>query len=324
VEVETLVEEAVTTSAIEGEQLPRDAVRSSVARRLGLDYAGLPTPQRNVDGVVEMLLDATARYSQPLTAERIKGWQAALFPTGYSGIYSIVVGDWRNDLEPMQVVSGPIGNEHVHYEAPPASRVPAEMDRFLAWWSSESTSLAGMVRAAVAHLRFETIHPFDDGNGRVGRALVEMALAQAEERPRRFYSLSSQIHAEQAGYYDAIEAAQTGDGDITGWMAWFLGCVARAIRRSDQIVKTAVEKARFWRRAPQGLNERQTKVINRLLDGGPGGFEGGLTNRTYCGMTKASKPTATRDLADLLARNILIRAGRGRGVRYDLNWDRVR
>jgi Fic family protein len=321
-EVDTVVDEAVTTSAIEGEKLPRDAVRSSVTRQLGLDHAGLPTPSRNVDGVVEMLLDATLNHAQPLTVERLKGWQAALFPTGYSGIHKIVVGDWRGGPEPMQVVSGRPGKERVHFVAPPASRVPAEMDQFLHWWSGESNDLAGMIRAAVGHLWFETVHPFEDGNGRVGRALVDMALAQAEGRSRRLYSLSSQILAEGHGYYQAIEAAQSSGGDITKWVTWFLDCVARAIGRSEATVQTAVAKGHFWQRAAgHELNARQTKLINRLLDAGPGGFVGGLTNKKYCGMTKASKATATRDLTDLLNRGILVRVGQKRGTRYNLNWE---
>ncbi|MBW2733872.1 MAG: Fic family protein [Deltaproteobacteria bacterium] len=324
-EVETIVDEAVTTSAIEGENLPPDAVRSSIARRLGLDHAGLPTPPRNVDGVVEMLLDATLNHALPLTHERLKGWQAALFPTGYSGIRKIVVGDWRGGLEPMQVVSGQLGAERVHFVAPPAHRVPAEMDQFLHWWSVDSKDLTGMIRAAVGHLWFETIHPFEDGNGRVGRALVDMALAQEEGRSHRLYSLSSQILAEGRAYYQAIEAAQSGSGDITSWLTWFLGCVARAIERSEASVQTAVAKGQFWQRAVgHELNARQTKLINRLLDAGPGGFKGGLTNKKYCAMTKASKATATRDLTDLLNRGILVRVGQKRGTRYDLNWELTR
>lgn len=324
VEAEALVEEAVTTSAIEGELLPHDAVRSSVARRLGLKHAGMPRPPRHVDGVVEMLLDATARHHEPLTAGRLKGWQAALFPTGYSGISKIVVGDWRVS-GPMQVVSGPFERQRVHYEAPPAERVSEEMERFLEWWSTESRGLAGMVRAGVAHLRFETIHPFEDGNGRVGRALVDLALAQAEGQSRRFYSLSSQILEERDAYYRVIERTQKGGGDVTDWLTWFLGCVARAIQRSELAVQSAVTRARFWQHdAAHALNQRQAKVVDRLLQAGQGGFEGGLTNRKYRGTTKASKVTATRDLADLVTRRILVQIGRGRATRYELNWALVR
>lgn len=323
VEVEALVEEAVTTSAIEGERLSRDAVRSSVARRLGLDAAGLPTPPRDVDGLVEMLLDATGRYDQPLTAERLKGWQAALFPTGYSGLSRIRAGEWRDG--PMQVLSGPVGRERVHFEAPPAERVPEEMGRLLSWWMSESSGLVGMVRAGVAHLWFETIHPFEDGNGRVGRALADMALAQAEKCRRRFYSLSSQIHEERDDYYGVIEKAQKGDGDITEWLTWFLGCVRRAVERSGQEVEKALRKTRFWQHlSVRELNGRQVKAVTRLLEAGPGGFEGGLTNQKYRGMTNASKVTATRDLSDLLGHGILVQSGEGRGTRYELNWTLLR
>ncbi|MBI5544285.1 MAG: Fic family protein [Deltaproteobacteria bacterium] len=319
-EVEALVEEAVTTSAIEGERLSREAVRSSVARRLGLDSAGLPTPPRHVDGLVEMLLDATGRHDEPLTAERLKGWQAALFPTGYSGLSRIRAGEWRDG--PMQVVSGPIGRERVHFEAPPAERVAEEIQRLLAWWESSAGNLNGMVRAGVAHLWFETIHPFEDGNGRVGRALADMALAQAEKRRRRFYSLSSQINEERSAYYQAIEEAQGGGGDITPWLTWFLACVRRAIERSGREVEAALKRARFWQRpSAYGLNERQAKAMARLLEAGPGGFQGGLTNQKYRGMTKASKVTATRDLTDLLGRGLLVQRGEGRSTRYELNWE---
>lgn len=320
-EVEALVEEAVTTSAIEGERLPRDAVRSSVARRLGLETAGMRTPPRDVDGLVEMLLDATTHHDRPLTAERLKGWQAALFPTGYSGVTKIRAGEWRDG--PIQVLSGPIGRERVHYEAPPAERVFREVERLLSWWESESGSLVGVVRAGVAHLWFETIHPFEDGNGRVGRALADMALAQAEKRRRRFYSLSSQISRERDDYYRVIEEAQKGDGDLTAWLVWFLGCVRRAVERSAQEVQKALQKTRFWQRAGAHLNERQVKVVTRLLEAGPGGFEGGVTNRKYRGMTKASKVTATRDLSELLSRGILVQFGEGRGTRYELNWELI-
>jgi Fic family protein len=322
-QAEALVEEAVTTSAIEGARLSRDAVRSSVAWRLGLDQAGLVSVPRDVDGVVELLLDATTGYQRPLTAERLCGWQAALFPTGYSGLSRIVVGAWRTG--PMQVVSGAMGKQRVHFEAPPADRIPAEMDGFLNWWAGESTRLSAMVRAAVAHLRFETVHPFEDGNGRVGRALIDMALAQGEREPRRFYSLSAQIHEERADYYRALEQAQRGDGEITGWIVWFLGCVARALDRSQVTMRAAVDKGRFWRRiAEHPLNDRQRKVVNRLLELGRGGFEGGLTNRKYRGLTKAPKATAIRDLADLLQRGIIVRDGSGRSTRYHLNWDLIR
>ena len=319
IEVESLVEEAVTTSAIEGEQLPRPAVRSSVARRLGLSTAGLPAPSRSVEGVVEVLVDATSNFDKPLTMKRLKGWQAALFPGGYSGINRIRVGQWRKG--PMQVISGPLGKERVHFEAPPAHEVNDEIKRFLRWWKTSHGQMHGIIRAGVAHLRFETIHAFEDGNGRVGRALADMALAQAEEQPRRFYSLSAQIHGERDEYYRNLEQAQKGDGEVTGWLIWFLGCLERSLERSQLQVQRALVRTRFWQHlAGQSLNPRQVKAVDRLLEAGPGGFEGGLTNVKYRRMTKTSKVTATRDLADLAQREILVREGEGRATRYDVNW----
>lgn len=316
--IETIVDEVVTTSAIEGERLERDEVRSSVARKLGLNYAGLPNPSRRVEGIVEMMLDATINHSRPLTAKRLRGWQAALFPTGYSGISEISVGKWRS--ESMRVVSGHAGNENIHFEAPPAKAVSAEMKAFISWWNGPSRKLPGMVRAAVAHLRFETIHPFEDGNGRVGRALVDMALAEDEQQPSRFYSVSAQMYEERSSYYKEIERAQTGDGDITKWIGWFLGCVHRAVERSHNLLQIAFVKQEFWRKIGNELNDRQSKVINRLLDDGPAGFEGGLTNRKYRSMTKAAPATATRDLAELSSLGIILKVGQGRSVKYELNW----
>ena len=318
-EVESLVEEAVTTSAIEGEQLPRKAVRSSVARRLGLSTAGLPTPSRSVDGVVDVLVDATTNYGKQLTMKRLKGWQAALFPGGYSGINKIRVGQWRTG--PMQVVSGPQGKEQIHFEAPPAEAVSEEVKSFLQWWKQSLGKLHGVIRAGVAHLCFETIHPFEDGNGRVGRALADMALAQAEKQPRRFYSLSAQILEERDEYYLNLEKVQKGDGEITAWLIWFLGCLERSLGRSQLQVQKALVRTRFWQHlAGQELNSRQAKALDRLLEAGKGGFEGGLSNAKYRRMTKAAKVTATRDLADLVQRGIMFRKGEGRATRYDLNW----
>ena len=318
-EVESLVEEAVTTSAIEGEQLPRKAVRSSVARRLGLSTAGLPAPSRSVDGVVEVLLDATANFEKPLTLKRLKGWQAALFPGGYSGMNKIRVGQWRTG--PMQVVSGPHGNERIHFEAPPAEVVNEEVKRFLQWWKNSPGRLHGVIRAGIAHLRFETIHPFEDGNGRVGRVLADMALAQAEAQPRRFYSLSAQVLEERDEYYRNLEKVQKGNGEITGWILWFLGCLERSLERSQLQVQKALVRTRFWQHlAGQDLNSRQAKAVDRLLEAGKDGFEGGLSNAKYRRMTKAAKVTASRDLADLVQRGIMIRKGEGRATRYDLNW----
>ncbi len=321
-QAELLTQEGVATAAIEGEHLNRQAVRSSVARRLGLPTAGLPTAERHVDGLVQMLLDATMGYKNPLTPNRLFGWHAALFPTGYSGLVEIAVGRWRESNEPMQVVSGPMGREHVHYEAPPSLQVPKEMDRFLTWWAAPPANLDGLVRAALAHLWFVTIHPFEDGNGRIARAITDMALAQDEGSGQRLYSMSQQIQAESEAYYTVLERTQKSDGDATGWLAWFLECLARAIARSEKQVALALSHSEFWQHhAEAGLNPRQVKVVKRLLEAGPGGFEGGMTNRKYVGMAKVSRETAKRDLADLVAKGILRKnQGGGRSVSYSLVW----
>jgi Fic family protein len=322
-QVEILTEEAVKTAAIEGESLDRGSVRSSAARRLGLPTAGLPAAPRQVEGLVEVLLDATRNYHEPLTAERLKGWQAALFPTGYSGMHRVRSGDWRGEETPMQVVSGPIGRETVHYEAPPGARIPAEVDGFLAWWMKSREAMDGLLRAGVAHFRIVTIHPFEDGNGRIARALTDMALAQDEDLPARFYSLSSQIMAERDAYYAVLEKVQKGDGDITAWLEWFLGCFERAVERSEDLLAGVLLKARFWQRhAGAGISERQRKVLNRLLDAGPGGFEGGLTTRKYAGLAGVSKPTAQREIADLVGKGMLRpNPGGGRSTSYDVAWE---
>jgi Fic family protein len=307
-QADVLAEEALTTAAIEGERLDRAAVRSSVARRLGLPTAGLPAADRHIEGLVEMLIDATSNHADPLTSERLKGWQAALFPSGYSGIARIVTGDWRGGKEPMQVVSGPIGKETLHYEAPPAEDVEGMVEEFLEWFRKSQGILDGLVRAAIAHFWFVSIHPFQDGNGRIARTIADMALAQDENSDCRLYSLSAQIEADRNDYYDVLERTQKGDGDITEWIVWFLECLERAIRRSEVEVHKAADKARMWQEiAHLGLNERQRKAINRLFESGPGGFEGGLTNRKY--------------IADLVAKGVLIRnPGGGRSASYSLAW----
>lgn len=321
-QAEVLTTEALTTAAIEGEKLDLESIRSSVARRLGLPTAGLPTSERHIDGLVEMLVDATRNHAEPLTMSRLKGWQAALFPTGYSGTSRIVVGEWRLGEASMQVISGPIGRETIHYEAPPAERVEGEVKRFLEWFRSSQSQLDGLVRAGVAHFWFVTIHPFQDGNGRIARAIAEMALAQDENNGRRLYSMSAQIKAEWGAYYDILERTQKGGGDITAWIAWFLECLERAIRRSESEVQKSLDKARLWQHiAHLGLNERQRKVVNRLFEAGPGGFQGGLTNRKYRGISKTTRETAKRDIADLAAKGILVRnPGGGRSVSYELVW----
>jgi Fic family protein len=320
---DVLVEEAVQTSAIEGERLDERAVRSSVARQLGLPSAGLPV-SRDADGLVSVLLDATRKYDQEISGERLQGWQAALFPTGFSGMHRIVVGAWRGG-EPMRVVSGPMGREMVHFEAPPAECVAAEMETFLTWWRDSRGATEGILRAAVAHLYFLTIHPFEDGNGRIARALTDMALAQDEQEPQRFYSLSSQIMAERDAYYDILEKTQKGDGEITAWLLWFLGCMNRALQGAEQRLGNVLVKAEFWHRhAGLPLSERQRKVINRLLDAGIGGFEGGLTTRKYISLANVSRATAFREIVQLLEWGMIRQnpgGGRaGRNVSYDIVW----
>ena len=324
---EVLIEEALKTSEIEGVNLDTRAVRSSVARRLGLPSAGLPEVNSPLaDGVVEILLDATQNYGRKLSTERLFGWHAALFPTGYSGIHKIRVAAWRDDREgPMQVVSGPMGREKVHYQAPPAERVNDEMKRFFSWWDKSRHEMDGILRAAVAHLWFVTVHPFDDGNGRIARTITDMALAQDENLATRCYSLSSQIMAERDAYYEVLERTNKKDGDITQWLKWFLGCMSRAILSSNRLLSNVMQKARFWKcHAQTDLNDRQRRALNRLLDAGPGGFEGGLTNRKYAGMTHVSRATAQRELADLVKKDILRpNPGAGRSASYDLNWNEI-
>lgn len=324
-QAELLIQEGMSTAAIEGEQLNLQAVRSSVARRLGLPTAGLPAVERHVDGLVEMLIDATMGFQKPLTASRLFGWNAALFPTGYSGLAKITVGNWRHGDEPMQVVSGPLGRERVHYQAPPSQLVPTEMDRFLAWWSASPADLDGMVRAGLAHLWFVSIHPFEDGNGRIARAITDMALSQDEGSGQRLYSMSKQIQVERSAYYEVLESTQKGKGDTTDWLAWFLECLAQAIEQSERQVALTLSHSRFWQtHAGAGLNQRQLKVVKRLLEAGPEGFEGGMTNRKYVGLTKISRETAKRDLADLVNKGILmINQGGGRSVSYSLIWPKL-
>lgn len=319
-QAEILAEETLKTAAIEGETLDMKAVRSSVARKLGLPSAGLPV-DRHVDGLVSVLLDATQDYDQPLTEERLCGWQAALFPTGYSGMHRIRVGEWRGD-EPMRVVSGPVGRETVHFEAPPADRIAAEVRQFLAWWEESRGKVEGVLRAAIAHFRFVTIHPFEDGNGRIARALTDIAMSQDDRQPMRYYTLSSQIMAEREAYYDILERCQKGAGEITEWLSWFLGCFSRAIQRSEGLLSVVLDKAAFWKmHAHVPLSERQRKVVNRLLDAGEGGFEGGLTTRKYASLADVSRATAFRELDQLLELGIIKQnPGKGRSTSYDLNW----
>lgn len=311
-----LTQEVVTTSAIEGESLDLDAVRSSIARRLGVDIGALAPSDRHVDGVVDMVLDATQRFAEPLTAERLFGWHAALFPTGYSGRLRIRTGAWRDDAAgPMQVVSGPIGREKVHYEAPPATALDAETAAFLQWFNAPRAG-DPIVHAGLAHLWLVTLHPFDDGNGRISRAVGDMALARAEGSAQRFYSLSAQIQRERERYYEQLEATQRGPLDVTPWLAWFLGCLLRAVQGADGLVADVLAKAQFWQRwADVPMNARQTLVLNRVLDG----MEGKLSNARWAAIAKCSSDTALRDINDLLARGVLVQLeGGGRNTAYAL------
>lgn len=306
--LQALTKDVVKTSEIEGQHLNQSSVRSSVARRLGVDIGALAPADRNVDGVVDMVLDAIQQHAQPLTAERLFGWHAALFPTGFSGLSPIRVGTWRDDaLGPMQIVSGPIGREQVHYQAPPATQVPAEMARFLAWFNQDQ-SMDLVLKAGIAHLWFVTIHPFDDGNGRIARAVGDMALARADHATQRFYSLSAQIQQERDDYYNLLERTQRGSLDVTDWLAWFLGCLLRAVQSADDMLSSVLYTARFWQHwADTSLNPRQLKVLNRLLEG----FEGKLTNRKWAKIAKCSADTALRDIKGLLTLGVLHKSDAG-------------
>jgi len=312
----TLTEDVLKSSEIEGETLNKDQVRSSIARRLGLDIGALAPADRRTEGVVEMMLDATQKYAEPLTEERLFAWHAALFPTGRSGMTRIISGAWRDDSSgPMRVVSGPIGRERVHYVAPRAARLEAEMSAFLKWFNHEAV-LDPVLKAALAHLWFVTIHPFDDGNGRIARGIADMALARSEQSAQRFYSMSAQIRLERDDYYRILEATQRGDLDVTKWLEWFLGCLDRAIEGAEGTLSGVLRKARFWEAIKdQSLNERQRKVINRLLDD----LEGKLTSSKWAALTNSSPDTALRDITDLVKRGILVRdAGGGRSTSYSL------
>lgn len=313
----TLTEDVLKTSAIEGERLNVEQVRSSLARRLGLDAGALLPVDRHVEGVVEMLLDATRHYDQLLTIERLFAWHGALFPTGRSGLIHIRVACWRDDAKgPMQVISGPYGHEKVHYLAPPAQQLPVEMERFLAWFNAADDKIDPVLKAGLAHFWFVTLHPFDDGNGRMARAIGDMALARSEGTPQRFYSLSAQLEAERSSYYDILEQSQKGSLDVTAWLEWFLVCLSRALDRSEATMAAVLRKARFWEEhATQALNERQIRMLNRLLDG----FEGKLTTSKWAKLTKCSQDTAYRDILQLIECGILLKceAG-GRGTAYEL------
>ncbi len=315
-QLSTLTSDVVKSSAIEGEKLDAEEVRTSIARRLGLEYAGTAIPSRDVEGIVEMMLDATQNYSQPLTAERLHDWHAALFPTGRSGMHRITVGGWRPiEAGDMQVVSGPIGRENVHFVAPSAEKLDGEIKAFLDWLEARN-GIDPVLKSGVAHFWFVTIHPFEDGNGRIGRAIADLALARADGTAERFYSMSTQIEAERKEYYLQLEQSQRPSLNITRWLEWFLACLGRAIERADEALSGVMHKARMWEMInAEPVNERQRKVISRLLDG----FEGKLTSSKYSKLAKCSEDTALRDIKTLVERGVLLKndAG-GRSTNYSL------
>jgi Fic family protein len=301
--LQTLTLDVLKSSEIEGELLDREQIRSSIARRLGMDVAGLVPSDRNVDGIVEMMLDATGNYKSALTRERLFGWHASLFPAGRSGMRKIRVGAWRDnpDDDPMRVVSGAMGREKIHFEAPRAGVLQREMKKFLAWFNGEK-KLDPVLKAAVAHLWFVTLHPFEDGNGRIARAITDMQLAVSDGTPKRFYSMSAQIRKERGDYYRVLETTQRGSLDITLWMAWFLGCLDRAFAATDMTLSAVLNKAKFWEtHARTAFNERQVSVLNKLLDG----FEGKLSTSKWAKMTRCSQDTALRDIQDLIQKKAL-------------------
>lgn len=316
-EQELWMQEAVATAAIEGERLELAAVRSSVMRRLGTGDDTGPT-DRHVDGLVEVIYDATTNFDQPLDADRLCRWQSALFPGGTTGIRRIAVGRYRDHADPMQIVSGLPGREVVHYTAPPSSSVAREMDAFLAWFAqTRRAGMDGIARAAIAHLWFETIHPFEDGNGRVGRAVADMALAQDTGASTRLFSLSRQLLVDRKGYYDALSKGQSGGMDVTAFVQWFAQAFGQACIASSQVIQSSLERSRFWsRHARHALNERQRLLLCRLLEAGDGGFLGGLNVEKYLKMVRVSKATATRDLSNLVRNGMLHTVGQGKALRY--------
>ena len=316
-ELRTLTLDVLKSSEIEGEKLDAEQVRSSIARRLGLETAGTVAVDRDVEGVVEMMLDATQNFARPLSEERLFGWHAALFPTGYSGMRKIKVAAWRDDAEgPMEIVSGAVGKEKVHYRAPAAELLHKETAAFLAWSNDSESKTDAVLRAALAHLWFVTIHPFEDGNGRIARAIADWQLARSEGSAQRFYSMSAQIRIERNDYYDILEHTQKGNLDVTPWVEWFLACLGRAFVGTEETLAAVVRKARFWERAVQiSINNRQRAFINRLLDG----FEGKLTTTKWAKLTKCSHDTALRDIHALIENGILQQdTGGGRSTSYSL------
>jgi len=314
--LQILTEDVLKTSEIEGEKLNPDTVRSSIARRLGIDIGALAPTDPHVEGVVELVLDATTNYKQPLTEERLFAWHAVLFPTGYSGLIKIRTGCWRDDADgAMQVVSAPVGRQKIHYEAPPANTLNQEMQLFTNWFNS-TPAMDPVLKAGLAHLWFVTLHPFDDGNGRIARAVGDRLLALSENSPHRFYSLSAQIQRERKDYYDVLENTQKGSMDVTAWLAWFLGCLSRAIDAAETTLSNVLAKSNFWRRwSGTSLNERQIKIINRLLDG----FDGKLTSSKWAAIAKCSPDSALRDANDLIVKGMMCKSeSGGRSTSYEL------
>ena len=320
--LQTITSDVLKSSEIEGELLDAAQVRSSIARRLGMDVAGMIPADRNVEGVVEMMLDATQKFNEPLTDERLFGWHAALFPAGRSGMQKIITGAWRNNSgdDPMQVVSGPMGKEKVHYQAPAAELLVDEMNYFINWFNTEM-NIDPVLKVAIAHVWFVTIHPFDDGNGRIARAIADMQLARADGTAQRFYSMSAQIRKERNAYYDILETTQKGTMDITGWLTWFLNCLNRSLQATDETLATVLHKARFWEQhAKTLLNNRQVLMLNKLLDG----FTGKLTSSKWATIAKCSQDTALRDIQDLMEKKILVKeVGGGRSTGYVISGVKV-
>lgn len=316
--LQNLTADVLKSTEIEGEYLSPEQVRSSVARKLGMEIAGPVESDRHVDGVVEMVLDATQNYNRKLTRKRLFDWHAALFPTGRSGMHKITVGHWRkNDKGPMQVVSGPMGKARVHYEAPDSDRLDKEMKLFLGWFNANNQT-DPVLQSGIAHLWFVTVHPFDDGNGRIARAIVDLLLAQADDDTHRFYSMSAQIRVERKAYYDALEKTRKGNLDITEWLTWYLNCLDRALNTTERGMQSLLQKTKFWDgHANTAINERQRLMINKLFDG----FDGKLTTSKWAKMTKCSADSALRDIQDLMQKEILRKeeAG-GRSTSYVLKW----
>ena len=318
---ELLFREAMHTSAIEGENLNPLDLRSSIANQLGLPTAGLPETALRYEGLIEVLVDATTNYDETLTIEKLTAWHSALFPTGHSGIKKIIVGGWRSGDNPMHIISGSIGKEKIHFTAPPSSIIEQEMTQFLNWWKASPGNVDGLLRAGIAHLYFVTIHPFEDGNGRMARALTDLALAQEEKTGTRLYSLSTQIHKEKKAYYDKLDVVQKGGGDITVWLSWFLEIYAHSIESSFEIIKGAMMSQKFYSNiANIALNERQLKVLGKMVEKLPDDYTGGLTNKKYTAITKVSIATVKRDIKEMVDQGILIVGEeKGRSTKYQIN-----